>query len=102
MTPGRERQPTGSTQQIWPWPTTPGPTHRVVNERGTTVLAGKWIGHSDGDIAARLRISRPTVAKHKDAAFAKVRDELASSEQSVIEYVVGRLQARVVSTRGGS
>jgi DNA-binding CsgD family transcriptional regulator len=66
------------------------------------VLAGKWIGDSDGDIAARLSISRPTVAKHKDSAFAKVRDELASSEQPVIEYVVGRLQARIVSMGGGS
>lgn len=66
----------------------------------TTVLAGKWLGNSDGDIAARLRISRPTVAKHKDSAFAKVRDELASSKQSVIEYVFGRLQARVI-TMGG-
>lgn len=68
----------------------------------TTVLAGKWIGDSDGDIAARLSISRPTVAKHKDAAFAKVRGELASSEQSVIEYAVGRLQARVIATGGVS
>lgn len=68
----------------------------------TAVLAGKWIGDSDGDIAARLAISRPTVAKHKDSAYAKVREELASSEQSVIEYVFGRLQARVISTGGTS
>lgn len=65
-----------------------------------TVLAGKWIGDSDGDIAVRLNISRPTVAKHKEAAFAKVRDELASSKQSVSEYVVGRLQARAIIAGG--
>lgn len=68
----------------------------------TTVLAGKWIGDSDGDIAARLAISRPTVAKHKDSAYAKVRDELASSGQPIIEYVFGRLQAHVITTGGAT
>lgn len=74
----------------------------ALSREEAAVLAGKWIGDSDGDIAARLGISRPTVAKRKDSAYAKVREELASSEQSVIEYVFGRLQTHVITTGGTS
>lgn len=70
----------------------------ALTKEEAAVLAGKWIGDSDGDIAESLAISRPTVAKHKESAYAKVREELASSEQSVIEYVFARLQARIVTT----
>ena len=64
------------------------------------VLAGKWVGDSDGDIAGRLGVSRPTVAKYKESAFAKVRDELGSQSEAVVGYVFGRLQSLVITKAG--
>lgn len=72
----------------------------LTNEE-TTVLAGKWIGDSDGDIARRLGVSRPTAAKHKASAFTKIQDELTSQSEAVVGYVLGRLQSFVISTAGG-
>lgn len=67
------------------------------------VLAGKWIGDSDGDIARRLSVSRPTAAKYKEAAYEKVRQELGSQSEAVIGYVLGRLQSLVITgARGGA
>lgn len=66
-----------------------------------TLLAGKWIGDSDGDIASRLRVSRPTAAKYKESAFAKVRDELTSQSEAVVGYVFGRLQSLLITRAGG-
>lgn len=67
----------------------------------TTLLAGKWIGDSDGDIARRIGVSRPTAAKYKESAFTKVRDELASQSEAVIGYVFERLQSLVITKAGG-
>lgn len=67
-----------------------------------TVLAGKWIGNSDGTIASRLGVSRPTAAKYKESAFTKVRDELDSQSPAVVGYVLGRLQSAVITKAGGS
>ncbi len=64
------------------------------------VLAGKWIGDSDGDIARRLGVSRPTAAKYKESAFAKVRDELGSQSGAIVGYVFGRLQSLVIIKAG--
>lgn len=64
------------------------------------LLAGKWIGHSDGDIARRLGVSRPTAAKYKESAFAKVRDELTSQSEAVVGYVFERLQSLVITKAG--
>lgn len=66
-----------------------------------TMLAGKWIGDSDGDIAGRLGVSRPTAAKYKESAFEKVRDELKSQSEAVVGYVFGRLQSLVITKAGG-
>ena len=66
-----------------------------------TLLAGKWIGDSDGDIARRLGVSRPTAAKYKESAFAKVRDELFAQNEAVVGYVFGRLQSLVITKAGG-
>lgn len=66
-----------------------------------TLLAGKWIGDSDGDIARRLGVSRPTAAKYKATAFVKVREELASQSEAVVGYVFGRLQTLVIIKAGG-
>lgn len=66
-----------------------------------TLLAGKWIGDSDGDIARRLGVSRPTAAKYKEAAFAKVRDELASQSDEIVGYVFECLQVLVITKAGG-
>ncbi len=66
-----------------------------------TLLAGKWIGDSDGDIARRLGVSRPTAAKHKESAYSKVRDELTSQNEAVVGYVFGRLQTLVIAKAGG-
>ncbi|KEF96709.1 MULTISPECIES: helix-turn-helix transcriptional regulator [Mycobacterium] len=65
------------------------------------VLAGKWIGDADGDIARRLGVSRPTAAKYKASAFAKVRDELTSQSEAVVRYVLERLQSVVITKAGG-
>lgn len=65
-----------------------------------TVLAGKWVGDSDGDIARRLGVSRPTAAKYKASAFAKVRDELTSQSEVVVGYIFGRLQSLVITKLG--
>ncbi|KQY21198.1 hypothetical protein ASD16_17865 [Cellulomonas sp. Root485] len=65
------------------------------------LLAGKWIGDSDGDIAQRVGVSRPTVAKYKESAYAKVRDELNSHSESVVGYVFERLHSLVVTKAGG-
>jgi hypothetical protein len=65
------------------------------------VLAGKWIGDSDGDIADALGVSRPTAAKYKEAAFTKVRDELVEHDQRFIEVVFGRLQSLVILKAAG-
>lgn len=66
-----------------------------------TVLAGKWIGDSDGDIARRLDVSRPTAAKYKASAFTKIHDELTSQSEAVVGYVLGRLQSVVITKAGG-
>ena len=66
-----------------------------------TVLAGKWMGDSDGDIARRLGVSRPTAAKYKETAYEKVRDELGSQSEAVVGYVFGRLQSLVIVKGGG-
>lgn len=66
-----------------------------------TLLAGKWIGDSDGDIASRLGVSRPTAAKYKASAFAKVRQELNSQSEDVVGYVFGRLQSLLITRAGG-
>jgi DNA-binding CsgD family transcriptional regulator len=66
-----------------------------------TLLAGKWIGDSDGEIARRLGVSRPTAAKYKESAFAKVRDELFAQNEAVVGYVFGRLQSLVITKAGG-
>ncbi|WP_078316092.1 helix-turn-helix transcriptional regulator [Mycobacterium sp. D16Q16] len=66
-----------------------------------TVLAGKWIGDSDGDIARRLGVSRPTAAKYKASAFHKVSGELTSQSEAVLGYVLGRLQSIVITKAGG-
>ncbi|RNM13008.1 hypothetical protein EFL26_16385 [Nocardioides pocheonensis] len=66
-----------------------------------TLLAGKWIGDSDGDIARRLGVSRPTAAKYKESAFAKVRDELTEQSEAVVGYVFARLQSLVIARAGG-
>ncbi|WP_394553703.1 helix-turn-helix transcriptional regulator [Agromyces sp. MMS24-JH15] len=66
-----------------------------------TLLAGKWVGDSDGDIARRLGISRPTAAKHKESAFSKIRDELTSQSEAVVGYVFERLQSLVIIKSGG-
>jgi DNA-directed RNA polymerase specialized sigma24 family protein len=66
-----------------------------------TLLAGKWIGDSDGDIARRLGVSRPTAAKYKESSFAKVRDELFAQNEAVVGYVFGRLQSLVITKAGG-
>ncbi|ARR77592.1 hypothetical protein MOTT12_01928 [Mycobacterium intracellulare subsp. yongonense] len=65
------------------------------------MLAGKWIGDADGDIARRLGVSRPTAAKYKASAFAKVRDELTSQSEAVVRYVLERLQSVVITKAGG-
>lgn len=72
----------------------------LTNEE-STVLAGKWIGDSDGDIARRLGVSRPTAAKHKASAFTKIHDELTSQGEAVVGYVLGRLQSVVITKAGG-
>ncbi|MFV8053899.1 hypothetical protein [Mycobacterium sp. 48b] len=66
-----------------------------------TVLAGKWIGDSDGEIAHRLGVSRPTAAKYKASAFTKIRDELTSHSEAVLGYILGRLQSAVIAKVGG-
>lgn len=66
-----------------------------------TLLAGKWVGDSDGDISRRLGISRPTAAKYKESAFEKVRFELTSQSEAVVGYVFGRLHSLVVTNTGG-
>ncbi|GAB3602517.1 hypothetical protein [Microbacterium aureliae] len=66
-----------------------------------TLLAGKWVGDSDGDIARRLGVSRPTAAKYKESAYSKVRDELTSQSEEVVGYVFGRLQTLVIIKAGG-
>ena len=66
-----------------------------------TVLAGKWIGDSDGEIARRLGVSRPTAAKYKASAFQKVSGELTSQSEAVLGYVLGRLQSVVITKAGG-
>jgi hypothetical protein len=79
-------------------------TERLVAEltqEEATVLAGKWIGDSDGDIASRLGVSRPTAAKFKESAYAKVRDELTSQSEAVVGHVFGRLQSLVIVRAGG-
>lgn len=65
------------------------------------VLAGKWIGDSDGDIAETIGVSRPTTAKYKESAFSKIRDELVSHDQTFIEAVFARLQSRVIAKAAG-
>lgn len=66
-----------------------------------TVLAGKWIGDSDGEIARRLGVSRPTAANHKTSAFVKIRNELTSQSEAVVRYTLGRLQSAVITRVGG-
>ncbi len=67
------------------------------------VLAGKWIGDSDGDVAKAISVSRPTVAKYKESAYVKVRDELGGLGQDLIEIAFGRLQSLViVKATGGA
>lgn len=73
----------------------------VLTTEEATVLAGKWMGDSDGDIARRLGVSRPTAAKYKESAFEKVRDELASQSEAVVGYVFSRLQSLVIVKAGG-
>lgn len=65
-----------------------------------TVLAGKWIGDSDGDISRRLGVSRPTAAKYKKSAYMKVRNELDSQSAAVIGYTLGRLHSVVITKAG--
>ena len=72
----------------------------ALTQKEAKLLAGKWIGDSDGDIARRLGVSRPTAAKYKEAAFAKVRDELTSHSEAVVGYVIERLQIRVITKAG--
>lgn len=72
----------------------------LTNEE-STVLAGKWIGDSDGDIARRLGVSRPTAAKYKASAFTKIHDELTSQSEAVVGYVLGRVQSVVITKAGG-
>jgi DNA-directed RNA polymerase specialized sigma24 family protein len=66
-----------------------------------TVLAGKWIGDSDGDISRRLGVSRPTAAKYKESAYMKVRNELDSQSAAVVGYTLGRLHSVVITKAGG-
>ena len=73
----------------------------VLTKEEVTMLAGKWIGDSDGAIARHLGVSRPTAAKYKEAAFAKIRDELTSQSEAVVGYVFGRLQTLVIAKAGG-
>lgn len=73
----------------------------TLTQEEATVLAGKWIGDSDGDVARRLSVSRPTAAKYKESAFRKVRDELNSQSEAVVTYVFGRLQSLVIAKAGG-
>lgn len=68
----------------------------VFTTEEATVLAGKWMGDSDGDIARRLGVSRPTAAKYKESAFEKVRAELASQSEAIVGYVFARLQSLVI------
>lgn len=69
----------------------------LLSDQEAAALAGKVIGDSDGTIAARIGVSRPTAAAFKESAFAKVRDELASHSEAVIGYVSGRLQSLLIS-----
>ena len=66
-----------------------------------TVLAGKWIGDSDGEISRRLGVSRPTAAKYKESAYMKVRSELDSQSAAVVGYTLGRLHSVVITKAGG-
>lgn len=74
----------------------------VLTEEESTVLAGKWIGDSDDDIARRLGVSRPTAAKYKASAFTKIHDELTSQSEALVGYVLGRLQSVVITKAGGT
>lgn len=73
----------------------------ALTQEEATLLAGKWIGDSDADIARRLGVSRPTAAKYKESAYSKVRDELTSQTEAVVGYVFGRLQSLVILKAGG-
>ncbi|TQR84412.1 helix-turn-helix transcriptional regulator [Mycobacterium hodleri] len=73
----------------------------ALTKEESTVLAGKWIGDSDGDIAGRLGVSRPTAAKHKASAFTKIQDELTSQKEAVVGYVLERVQSIVITKAGG-
>ena len=61
----------------------------------------KWIGDSDGDVARRLGVSRPTAAKYKDSAFEKVRAELSAQTEALIDEAFGRLQSLVICKAEG-
>ncbi|GAB3393321.1 hypothetical protein GCM10027568_22190 [Humibacter soli] len=73
----------------------------ALTKEEATMLAGKWIGDSDGDIARRLGVSRPTAAKYKDSAFEKVRAELADQTEALISEAFGRLQSLVIRKAEG-
>ena len=73
----------------------------ALTKEEATMLAGKWIGDSDGDIARRLGVSRPTAAKYKDSAFEKVRAELSAQTEALIDEAFGRLQSLVICKAEG-
>ena len=63
----------------------------ALTDEASAIVLMKVLGASDGDVALRHSISRPTAAKRKDQAFALIRASLSGLDDSVSAHVVGRL-----------
>jgi hypothetical protein len=61
------------------------------------VLLGKLAGISDGELAQRRGISRPTLANQKQGAFAVMRDHLSDLGDAAQAMVIDRLAAALLS-----
>lgn len=69
---------------------------RELSEHEIRVLAGKFAGRSDGDIARDLAMSRPTVDSRKKSAIAKIHAEVADLDENVQNCVLERIQERFI------
>jgi DNA-directed RNA polymerase specialized sigma24 family protein len=61
------------------------------------ILAGKFAGRSDGDIAHGLGISRPTVDSRKKSGIAKIHAAVSGLDENVQNNVLEQLQERLMT-----
>lgn len=68
---------------------------RDLPDQSLPVLKYKYAGLSDQEIAGRLHVSRPTVAKRKDQALAVLREHLGGERDVMRDAIVSELGLQI-------